>query len=120
MFSRISSVNKAENDNNLFFFFIVEILLTLLHITLEMTFIFIFSFSVHNLESEDSYLVNLDLHVCFETTGPCVFSTSVLSNVKLPQTKCDWSAGKGLYTYIFLFVVLGILFSKCCHYINNT
>jgi hypothetical protein len=39
--------------------------------------------------------LNLDLHVCFETTGSCVFSSAILSNVKLPKTKCDWSAGKG-------------------------
>jgi hypothetical protein len=53
------------------------------------------SLTVHDLAAEDNYLLNLDLHVCFETTGSCVFSSAILSNVKLPKTKCDWSAGKG-------------------------
>lgn len=56
-----------------------------------------FSFTIHDLATEDMFLVSLDLYVCFEVSSPCMFSASILNDVKLPKTQCDWSAGIGRY-----------------------
>ncbi|VDI43606.1 Hypothetical predicted protein [Mytilus galloprovincialis] len=48
-------------------------------------------FSIHDLQGEKKYLLNLKLSVCLEPDGACLISTSVLENFKLPKLGCDWS-----------------------------
>ncbi|XP_071145134.1 uncharacterized protein [Mytilus edulis] len=48
-------------------------------------------FSIHDLQGEKNYLLNLKLSVCLEPDGACLISTSVLENFKLPKLGCDWS-----------------------------
>ena len=35
-------------------------------------------------------MVSLNVSVCYETSGECEFTVTVLDNVKLPKLKCDW------------------------------
>lgn len=54
-----------------------------------------FSLTLDNLESQNEYLVSLDLQVCLESGSACAISVSVLKNTKLQKTNCDWTAGLG-------------------------
>ncbi|XP_063420822.1 uncharacterized protein LOC134706043 [Mytilus trossulus] len=47
-------------------------------------------FSVHDLQGEQKYLVNMKLSVCLESSGACLMSTSILENIKLPKLACNW------------------------------
>lgn len=54
-----------------------------------------FSLTLDNLESQNEYLVSLDVSVCFESGSACDVSMSVLKDSKLPKMTCDWTAGLG-------------------------
>lgn len=46
-----------------------------------------------DLRSQNNYLLDLDVRVCFDNSSTCDVIVSVLKNTKLPQRSCDWSAG---------------------------
>lgn len=54
-----------------------------------------FSLTLDNLESQNEYLVSLDLQVCLESGSACAISVSVLKDTKLQKTSCNWTAGLG-------------------------
>ena len=56
----------------------------------------IFRYQVYNLMSERKYLVSFNVSVCYESSGDCEFTVTVLDNVKLPKLKCEW----GLESFI--------------------
>ncbi|CAC5411203.1 unnamed protein product [Mytilus coruscus] len=50
-------------------------------------------FTIHNLPSENMYLVNMNLSVCFESSGACeVGPVNIFVNTLLPKKTCDFSS----------------------------
>ncbi|VDH91582.1 Hypothetical predicted protein [Mytilus galloprovincialis] len=48
-------------------------------------------YTIHDLQAEKKYMLNMNLSVCFEETGPCLVSVPVFENTKLPKLGCDWT-----------------------------
>ena len=46
---------------------------------------------IQDLSMEKQFLVDMDLSVCFEANGPCVLTSNVLRNARLPKPLCDLS-----------------------------
>ncbi|VDI42060.1 Hypothetical predicted protein, partial [Mytilus galloprovincialis] len=46
---------------------------------------------IYDLQAEKKYMLNMNLSVCFEETGPCLVSVPVFENTKLPKLGCDWT-----------------------------
>lgn len=40
-----------------------------------------------------TYRVNMNLTVCFESNGPCMIIAPVLTNTILPKPVCNWKTG---------------------------
>ena len=51
------------------------------------------SYSIKHLENEKKYLVNADIHVCFETRASCVHEFTVLRDALFEKEDCDWRIG---------------------------
>ncbi|XP_052090897.1 uncharacterized protein LOC127727822 [Mytilus californianus] len=49
-------------------------------------------FVIQDLSMEKQFLINMDLSVCFETKGPCVLTSNILRNARLPKPVCDLSS----------------------------
>ncbi|VDI38368.1 Hypothetical predicted protein [Mytilus galloprovincialis] len=49
-------------------------------------------YDIEDLKYKRQYVVNLQLSVCFEATGPCTIRIPVLTNVILPKSVCDWKS----------------------------
>ena len=47
-------------------------------------------YTIHDLQAEKKYMLNMNLSVCFEQDGPCLVSVPVFENTKLPKLGCDW------------------------------
>ncbi|VDI79784.1 Hypothetical predicted protein [Mytilus galloprovincialis] len=52
--------------------------------------VILLDYDIEDLKYKRQYVVNLQLSVCFETTGPCTISIPVLTNAILPKSVCDW------------------------------
>lgn len=100
----ISANGDDQNDVSWSYIYILEgwffciWLFELLHVEQNWLICFIchvFSLTLDNLESQNKYLVSLDLQVCLESGSACAISVSVLKNTKLQKTNCDWTAGLG-------------------------
>ena len=50
----------------------------------------LYSYNIFNLESKDTYLVNFDLSLCFETMS-CEWTVPILKDTYLPKQSCDWN-----------------------------
>lgn len=53
-----------------------------------------------DLEGKKKYIVNMNITVCLEPSGSCIFTWDILKNVYLPKLGCDWNmnmTGKYLY-----------------------
>ena len=50
-------------------------------------------FTVHNLVIDDSYLVTMDLSLCFESNNSCEVVQNIFTDYKLRRKACDWSSG---------------------------
>ncbi|VDI41394.1 Hypothetical predicted protein [Mytilus galloprovincialis] len=48
-------------------------------------------YSVSDLEGKKKYLVNMNITVCLEPSGSCIFTWDILKNVYLPKLGCDWN-----------------------------
>ncbi|KAL3873866.1 hypothetical protein ACJMK2_036950, partial [Sinanodonta woodiana] len=49
-------------------------------------------YSVADLPVEMKYLVSLNISICFESSGNCVFNATVLDNSPFPKLPCDWNS----------------------------
>ncbi|KAK3589057.1 hypothetical protein CHS0354_008707 [Potamilus streckersoni] len=48
-------------------------------------------FSILDLKTEKQLVLNLDMNICFESHGPCVFKQTIFKDTKIPKPGCDWS-----------------------------
>ncbi|VDI38371.1 SWI/SNF-related matrix-associated actin-dependent regulator of chromatin subfamily E, member 1 [Mytilus galloprovincialis] len=48
-------------------------------------------YSVSDLEGKKKYIVNMNITVCLEPAGSCIFTWFILKNVYLPKLGCDWN-----------------------------
>lgn len=53
----------------------------------------IFRYSIEDLTSEQNFLVNLNIQICFDAKKPCLTDLSVFKNTKLPKKPCEWRTG---------------------------
>lgn len=51
------------------------------------------SFIIVDLESEDSFVVTVNISICFEANAACEVTRTILDEVKMKKPTCDWSAG---------------------------
>ena len=51
------------------------------------------SYAIKNLENERKYLVNADIHVCFETRANCIHEFTILSDAMFQKEDCNWARG---------------------------
>lgn len=68
-------------------------------------FIFLYSFDVETLWSDQKYIANLKISICLESGGPCEISNqTVFSNSLLAFRQCSWAqelpTGKTQLPYI--------------------
>jgi hypothetical protein len=64
-----------------------------------------FSYTIQDLSMEKEFVVDLDISVCFEANGPCVFNSNLLKSARLPKPLCNLNSSMsfgGLYTLITL------------------
>ena len=52
---------------------------------------YFYRFSIEDLSSEQKFLVNLNLQICFESTKECMVDIPVFTHTKLPKKLCDWT-----------------------------
>ncbi|XP_076086926.1 uncharacterized protein LOC143057501 [Mytilus galloprovincialis] len=50
-------------------------------------------YSVYDLKSDSSYLVDMNVSVCFEFSKPCLIDQVVLNKTKLSKKPCKWQTG---------------------------
>ncbi|VDI15760.1 Hypothetical predicted protein [Mytilus galloprovincialis] len=50
-------------------------------------------YSIYDLKSDDSYLVDMNVSVCFESSKPCLIDQIVLNKTKLAKKPCKWQTG---------------------------
>ncbi|XP_052081234.1 uncharacterized protein LOC127719258 [Mytilus californianus] len=50
-------------------------------------------YSIYDLESDGSYLVDMNISVCLESEKPCVFEEQIFWNTKLRKKPCKWHTG---------------------------
>ncbi|XP_076116682.1 uncharacterized protein LOC143084161 [Mytilus galloprovincialis] len=50
-------------------------------------------FTIHDLNAEKKYMLNMNMSVCLEQDGACLVSVPIFQNTKLPKLGCDWSGG---------------------------
>ncbi|XP_063431651.1 uncharacterized protein LOC134714342 [Mytilus trossulus] len=48
-------------------------------------------YKVVNYQSERVFVVNMDIEVCYSAAGPCAVQHTVLTDVKLPKSSCNYS-----------------------------
>ncbi|XP_052083538.1 uncharacterized protein LOC127720830 [Mytilus californianus] len=48
-------------------------------------------YKVVNYQSERVFVVNMDIEVCYSAAGPCAVQRTVLTDVKLPKSSCNYS-----------------------------
>ncbi|KAL3873935.1 hypothetical protein ACJMK2_037012, partial [Sinanodonta woodiana] len=48
-------------------------------------------FSILDLKTNKQLVLNLDMSICFESHGPCVFTQTIFRDTKIPKPGCDWS-----------------------------
>lgn len=48
-------------------------------------------YSVSDLEEKKKYIVNMEITVCLELSGACIFTWNILKNVYLHKLGCDWN-----------------------------
>ncbi|XP_063447091.1 uncharacterized protein LOC134726610 [Mytilus trossulus] len=48
-------------------------------------------YSVSDLEEKKKYIVNMEITVCLEPSGACIFTWNILKDVYLPKLGCDWN-----------------------------
>ena len=51
------------------------------------------SYAIKNLENERKYLVNADIHVCFETRANCIHEFTILSDALFQKEDCNGARG---------------------------
>jgi hypothetical protein len=49
------------------------------------------SFRIDDLKEEQSFQVNMDISVCFESNGICEIKMPVFENMRLPKPMCNWN-----------------------------
>ena len=52
---------------------------------------FICRFVIQDLSMEKQFLLDVDISVCFEANGPCMLTSNILKNARLPKPLCDLS-----------------------------
>ena len=52
-----------------------------------------FSYALYDLHTQNSFVVDLQLLVCWETYKDCVMTVSVLQKMFLPKQQCTGKAG---------------------------
>ncbi|XP_071145140.1 uncharacterized protein [Mytilus edulis] len=50
-------------------------------------------YSIYDLKSDSSYLVDMNVSVCFESSKPCLIDQVVLNKTKLAKKPCKWQTG---------------------------
>lgn len=73
----------------------------------------IFRYSIEDLTSEQNFLLNLNIQICFDAEKPCLTDLSVFKNTKLPKKPCEWRTG-------FLNEGKHILFNNQVYDLKNT
>ena len=74
-----------------------------------------FSYTIKDLSMKKEFVVDLDISVCFEANGPCVFNSNILKSARLPKPLCNLNSNMsfgGLYTLILywkLFLLFDLL-----------
>ena len=74
-----------------------------------------FSYTIQDLSMEKEFVVDLDISICFEANGPCVFNSNILKSARLPKPLCNLNSNMsfgGLYTLILywkLFLLFDLL-----------
>ncbi|XP_076089891.1 uncharacterized protein LOC143061777 [Mytilus galloprovincialis] len=48
-------------------------------------------YKVVNYQSERVFVVNMDIEVCYAAAGPCAVQHTVLTDIKLPKSSCNYS-----------------------------
>ncbi|XP_052071171.1 uncharacterized protein LOC127709609 [Mytilus californianus] len=48
-------------------------------------------YSVSDLDGKKKYIVNMNITVCLEPLGSCIFTWDILKDVYLPKLGCDWN-----------------------------
>lgn len=66
-----------------------------------------YSYSLLDLESENVFVVNMNLSVCYESAGPCEISIPVFDQHKLNKPACNWTRGFAVNGR-FLLLLTGI------------
>ncbi|VDI13107.1 Hypothetical predicted protein, partial [Mytilus galloprovincialis] len=50
-------------------------------------------YSIYDLKSDGTYLVNMNVSICFESSKPCLIDQVVLNKTKLAKKPCKWQTG---------------------------
>ncbi|XP_063408926.1 uncharacterized protein LOC134692406 [Mytilus trossulus] len=50
-------------------------------------------YSLYDLESDGSYLVNMNVSICFESSKPCLIDQIIFNKTKLTKKPCKWQSG---------------------------
>ncbi|CAG2248496.1 unnamed protein product [Mytilus edulis] len=48
------------------------------------------NYDIEDLKYKRQFLVNLELSICLESSGPCMITVPVLENAILPKSVCEW------------------------------
>ncbi|KAJ8320500.1 LOW QUALITY PROTEIN: hypothetical protein KUTeg_002087 [Tegillarca granosa] len=57
-------------------------------------------YNIYDLASENTYLINMAVTMCWESYKSCDFTTSILKNVRLPKPECNWKTQHVPSTYL--------------------
>lgn len=61
----------------------------------DIFFIPVNSYSVKDMYGERKYIVNMNMSFCFESSGACFLTFSILSDTLLPKALCSWENTPG-------------------------
>ena len=50
-----------------------------------------FRYNIKKPDKEKIFIITLEVAVCFEHDGPCLFTKKVFDNTEVPQIGCDWT-----------------------------
>lgn len=52
----------------------------------------IFSFKIDDMTVQRQYRVDLNMSVCFESSGSCLYEVALFTNAVVPKILCNWQS----------------------------
>lgn len=53
---------------------------------------FVYSFVIEDFQTARTFMVNLNLSICFESNLPCMINIPILRHTQLPKQICNWKS----------------------------